>query len=86
MQLNTIGRMTQRLQKAPAAIEQCIERLGIQPTLVLNGLSYYSVEDESNIDAALRQAEAERILGRPIQPEAKPESPAVFQGPSGGVP
>jgi hypothetical protein len=66
--LHTIGHMTARLQRAPAHIERIIAALGIEPTLTLNGLAYFSVADESRIDGEMRREQAERLLGRPLTP------------------
>jgi len=71
MKLYTLGYLTQRLQRHPASIEATIQGLGIEPELELNGLPYYKAEDETRIDQAIRHADAERILGRPIPSEVK---------------
>ena len=69
MKLYTLGKLVERMQKAPGAIEKAIDQLGITATLELNGLRYYSVDDESRIDQAIRHRTAETILGRSIPKE-----------------
>jgi len=65
----TLGKLSERLQRAPGQIEGVIERLGIQPLVTLNDLRYYGESAEAEIDTACRRADAERILGRPIPAE-----------------
>jgi len=57
MRLNTIPKMSARLQRSPASIESAIDRLGVKPALELNGLRYYAVEDETRIREQLLAAE-----------------------------
>jgi hypothetical protein len=61
--------MCQRLQRSPGQLEGAVQQL--TPVLTLNNLAYYSVEQETALDQQLRQAEAEKILGRPIPPEVQ---------------
>jgi hypothetical protein len=51
----TVGKMSERLQRSPAEIEQAIEALGISPVLELNGLRYYDVGDETAIARRFRE-------------------------------
>jgi hypothetical protein len=63
----SLGRLVERLQRAPAHLEGVIAELEIEPVITLNGLSYYAAADETRIDETIRHHEAERILGRKIE-------------------
>ena len=60
--LFTLGRMSERLQRAPGQLENVIRALAIEPQLRMNGVPYYATEDETRIDQHLREAEADAIL------------------------
>lgn len=66
MKLFSLGKLVERLQRSPGAIEGALAELGLEPQLELNGLAYYDQAAEDQIDKHLRRREAEKILGRPI--------------------
>ena len=55
--LFTLGRLSERLQRAPGTIEHAIRALAVEPELRMNGTPYYSIETEIRIDQHLRQTE-----------------------------
>jgi hypothetical protein len=67
LRLFTLGRLSARLVRSPGHIERIIAALGIEPTLELNGLAYYSPEQETAIDEKIRAEEIERIQSKPRQ-------------------
>jgi hypothetical protein len=57
--LMSLGRMCERLRRPPAAIETVLEQM--EPVLILNGLKYFSIAQETQVDGILRDLEIERI-------------------------
>jgi hypothetical protein len=67
LRLFTLGRLAARLVRSPGHIERIIAGLNITPFLELNGLAYYSPEQEAAIDEQIRAEEIERIKSKPRQ-------------------
>ena len=53
--------MSQRLQRSPGAIETTAAELKIEPVIILNGLRYFSVDSETQIDGRIRDLEIARL-------------------------
>ena len=52
--LFSVGKMVERLQRAPAEIERAATELGLKPALELNGVRYFDVQAETTIQRSLR--------------------------------
>jgi hypothetical protein len=61
LDLHTIGHISQQIQPAPGAIETTLAELHIEPVLILNGLQYFSVDAETQVDGRIRDLEIKRL-------------------------
>jgi hypothetical protein len=59
-QYATIGHMATTLQRPYGVVVSAIARLKILPTLMLNGVGYFSAADEIKIHEYLTAAESEK--------------------------
>jgi hypothetical protein len=60
--LITPGLMCARLQRSPGSIEGALQNM--VPVITLNGLKYYSVFQETEVDNILRNLEIQRLEER----------------------
>lgn len=65
-ELISTGCMCERIQYSPGKIGKCAEQLKVVPELILNGVRYYSIEDETQIfeflNAQKKQANKHKAL------------------------
>ncbi len=65
--LYSLAGAVQLLHRSPWALEPAL--MAIPPRLTLDGQPFWRQSDLMVIDQQCREAEAERVLGRPIAPE-----------------
>ncbi len=57
MKANSIPRLCERLQRSPAAVETVIDKLGIVPSIELDGKQFFDADSEIKIGDRLAEQE-----------------------------